>query len=192
MSWLSDWIRKVTNNPKIPVEISSQKIMCRNLTVVGEGGYIEMAATKLGVRFTMATPTGVNSGSYANVWVLKENHIKIDFVHDKVTRAAIDVLNGAVVERGLVTPLNPTPPPDNPDNSGPTPPPALASIFNRPMVTANRITIPGTDTENDDGDKNYGLTTNEWNNPWPTVAVVAIGLLAIFMMAQVVFFLIGF
>lgn len=124
MSWLSEWIRKLTNNPKIPVELQAHKVTTRQLTIVGEGGYAELVATKTGVRFTLATPAGVKGGNYANLWVYKDGRVSFDLVSAETVRASVDMtVEGVVVTRGLIEPVPPpTPNPDPSTPDGPVPP----------------------------------------------------------------------
>lgn len=178
MSWLSEWIRKLTNNPKIPAEVLAQKVTTRQLTVLGDGGYAELVATKTGVRFTLATPAGVKGGNYANLWVYKDGRVSFDLVSAETVRAAVDMtVEGVVVTRGLIEPVPPpTPNPDPSTPDGPVPPPALA----RPFRMGDRNVVPGDDLE----DGTFGMTPLEHEAPpWGALAIVTglilLGLLAV-------------
>lgn len=120
MSWFSEMWRKLTNNPKIPAELQAKAVTCRTLTVlesvkvVGEGGSVEIVATKNGARISAATAAGMKEGNYWNTWAYADGRVSTDYVVKGQIKASIDMqADGTVTTRGVidspVTPPEPEP-----------------------------------------------------------------------------------
>lgn len=101
MSWLSEWWRKLTNNPKVPAELSARKIICNQLSVVGPGGHCEIVAGTNGVRLTLMSAAKELKGNYWNVFAKANGEVSLDFVGpDGTVKAAIDMApDGTILNR---------------------------------------------------------------------------------------------
>jgi len=114
-SWLSEFWRKWTNNPKIPEVIQCQRLETRRILVIGSNGLIELRVNQSGVA-QIVISNGVDIANARTITRKPTGEINDDWIGpDKDAAGAIDMAPDGTVFNRLPPPkeepTDPAPPP---------------------------------------------------------------------------------